>query len=210
MARMGGMLAAVSLLLLQDVCRAMVYERCQLVNELRRKGVPEKDLSDWVCLAYHESRYDTNAEGRLNWDNSVDHGLFQISDIYWCDWRHKEPGRRYKNMCRKSCDAFHDNDITDDLACVMMIHKEHQRLQGNGFMAWTAWKNKCRGSDMTSYTIGCDRTTSSTTTTTSTDQPNERTNAHTHFNNLAPLFNQLVRTRNHDKETLNLRLRRQR
>jgi len=37
-----------------------------------------------ICLIYWESRYDTEAVGRLNSDGSLDHGLFQINDRYWC------------------------------------------------------------------------------------------------------------------------------
>ncbi|XP_043195357.1 uncharacterized protein LOC122366809 isoform X1 [Amphibalanus amphitrite] len=109
--------------------------------------------------------------------------------------------------------AFRDDDIGDDLTCVMKIHKEHQRLQGNGFLAWVAWKQHCQHSDLSSYVSGCDRVTTSTTqrptttTTTTTRRPTatgrpsvqdfyrnpSKTNAHTHFNNLAPLANLLVR-----------------
>jgi len=196
-------LPLVMLLALLGGVSAKVYEKCQLVAELKQSGVAQKDLADWTCLAYHESRYNTDATGRLNWDNSVDHGLFQISDIYWCDWSNKEPGRTYKNVCGKNCDAFHDDNISDDLACVMKIHKEHQRLQGNGFLAWVAWKQHCQGHDLSSYTTGCSGTHTTTTTTTTTRPPTpsvqefyqkpSRTNGHTHFNNLAPLRNKLVR-----------------
>ena len=61
--------------------------------------------SEGVCLAQHESSLNTAAIGRLNYDGSVDHGLFQISDIYWCDWRSNEPHRRYKNACRMNCNC---------------------------------------------------------------------------------------------------------
>ncbi|KAF0291551.1 Lysozyme C [Amphibalanus amphitrite] len=214
------LMVLVGLLASADLGHAKVFERCELANELRSRGVSEKQLADWVCLAYHESRYDTAAVGRLNWDQSVDHGLFQISDIYWCDWSSDEPDRQYKNVCNKNCNSFRDDDIGDDLTCVMKIHKEHQRLQGNGFLAWVAWKQHCQHSDLSSYVSGCDRVTTSTTqrptttTTTTTRRPTatgrpsvqdfyrnpSKTNAHTHFNNLAPLANLLVRGARPQKE----------
>ncbi|XP_043216152.1 lysozyme P-like [Amphibalanus amphitrite] len=118
----------------QSTARQM--DKCQLARELMRHGMPEHELADWLCLADHESRYDTGAVGRLNGDRTVDHGLFQISDLYWCDWSREEPQRSYRNLCRASCDDFRDDDITNDLACVRQIFDEHKRLQGNGFMAW--------------------------------------------------------------------------
>ncbi|KAF0307885.1 Lysozyme c-1 [Amphibalanus amphitrite] len=130
------MLASVGLLAVLNAGHAKVFGRCELARKLKALGIPKYQIADWVCLAYHESRYNTAAVGRLNRDGSVDHGLFQISDIYWCDWKSNEPHRRYKNVCRKNCNSFRDNNIADDLICVRKIYMEHQRLQGNGFLAW--------------------------------------------------------------------------
>lgn len=38
-----------------------------------------------ICLVRWESNFNTSAIGSLNSDGSLDHGLFQISDLFWCD-----------------------------------------------------------------------------------------------------------------------------
>ncbi|XP_049545688.1 uncharacterized protein LOC125957203 [Anopheles darlingi] len=120
-----------------------VYERCELALELRdRHRMPMEQIATWVCIAYHESRFNTSAEGRLNADGSGDHGLFQISDIYWCS---TDTGRPAAKACRVTCDAMRDNDIEDDIRCIRMIYDEHQRISGDGFTAWTVYRPYCAG-----------------------------------------------------------------
>uniref|UniRef100_A0A182FCC9 lysozyme n=1 Tax=Anopheles albimanus TaxID=7167 RepID=A0A182FCC9_ANOAL len=120
-----------------------VYERCELALELRdRHRMPMEQIATWVCIAYHESRFNTSAEGRLNADGSGDHGLFQISDIYWCS---TDPARLTVKACRVTCEAMRDNDIEDDVRCIRMIYEEHQRLSGDGFTAWTVYRPYCAG-----------------------------------------------------------------
>lgn len=75
-----------------------------------------------MCIVQRESNFDTSAIGRLNADGSLDHGLFQISDIYWC-----LDGGVGKG-CNAACTDFEDTDITDDVKCVTQIYEEHQRL----------------------------------------------------------------------------------
>lgn len=126
-----------------------VYERCELARELRNvHNVPMDQIATWVCIAKHESGYNTSAIGRLNYDGSEDHGLFQISDIYWCSPPGKGKG------CGLTCAELEDNDISNDVQCMMRIHAEHQRLSGNGFSAWSVYKGRCEGiSDI--FVAGC-------------------------------------------------------
>lgn len=131
------------------VCRAKVYDRCELARELKdmRDVIPEH-VSTWVCIAYYESRFDTSAVGRLNGDWSWDHGLFQLSDRYWC-------GRdRVGGACYMPCSALRDQDITDDMRCMKIIFEEHQRLSGNGFKAW-AVHGRCQGARAERFVAGC-------------------------------------------------------
>ncbi|XP_065087457.1 uncharacterized protein LOC135709164 [Ochlerotatus camptorhynchus] len=126
-----------------------VYDRCELANDLLHKfKFPKDQVATWVCIAYHESSFNTSAEGRLNADGSGDHGLFQISDIYWCS----PPGNGW--ACGVSCDDMKDNDITDDVQCIRKIYDEHQRLSGDGFNAWSVYKPYCQGKSE-SYSKGC-------------------------------------------------------
>uniref|UniRef100_A0A336LPC4 lysozyme n=1 Tax=Culicoides sonorensis TaxID=179676 RepID=A0A336LPC4_CULSO len=132
-----------------------VYSKCELAQELHYKHkIPLSQIPTWVCIAKHESGFNTSAIGRLNWDGSEDHGLFQISDIYWCT--HGSSGK----ACNLACEDLRDNDITDDVKCIKQIHEEHTRLSGDGFNAWTVYP-RCRG-DLTSYVDKCfneDKTT---------------------------------------------------
>lgn len=60
-----------------------IYNRCELANELLVKyKIPKEQLHTWLCIAKHESNFDTSAVGRLNADGSGDHGLFQVKYIH--------------------------------------------------------------------------------------------------------------------------------
>lgn len=129
---------------------AKIYNRCELAKELLLKHkVPKDELATWVCIAQHESSYDTSAIGRLNGDGSEDHGLFQISDLYWCS--KDGPGK----ACSISCSDLEDSDIRDDLTCVRKIYQEHTRLSGDGFTAWAVYGAYCKGTKSKKYLEGC-------------------------------------------------------
>lgn len=116
-----------------------IYGRCELAMELRNvHNIPLDEIHIWVCIANHESRLDTAAIGRFNADGSLDHGLFQISDIYWCSNEGSGKG------CNAACADFRNADISDDVRCIKQIFDEHQRLFGNGFHAWTVYEGHCR------------------------------------------------------------------
>lgn len=109
-----------------------VYERCELAKELKYKhDFPMEQIATWICIAKYESNFNTSAVGRLNFDGSEDHGLFQISDLYWCGPTGK--------TCGLTCDELRDNDITNDVECIKKIHSEHTRLSGDGFTAWAVY-----------------------------------------------------------------------
>ncbi|KAH8019263.1 hypothetical protein HPB51_018606 [Rhipicephalus microplus] len=77
---------------------AKVFEKCELARELLYvHGFPEDQIPQWVCIAEHESLFNSSAVGHMNWDGSADHGLFQINDRYWCS----PPGP--KNECYIDC-----------------------------------------------------------------------------------------------------------
>ncbi|XP_059614468.1 uncharacterized protein LOC132260410 [Phlebotomus argentipes] len=129
--------------------RGKIYDRCELAHELLHiHAMPRHQIATWVCIAQHESSFNTAAVGRLNGDGSADHGLFQISDLYWCS----PPGNGLG--CGINCDLLEDDDITDDVECVKRIHKEHTRISGNGFTAWTVYNRDCLG-NVEKYIEGC-------------------------------------------------------
>lgn len=99
-----------------------IYERCELARELYHvHNLPFDQIATWVCIAKYESNYNTSAVGYLNGDGSLDHGLFQISDIFWCS----PPGKGW--VCGISCAKLENSDITDDVQCMKRIYDEHQR-----------------------------------------------------------------------------------
>ncbi|XP_039964582.1 uncharacterized protein LOC120777371 isoform X1 [Bactrocera tryoni] len=126
------------------VGKGKIYQKCELAQELYFKHkMPMKDVPTWVCIAQHESSFNTAAVGRLNADGSADHGLFQISDLYWCS--HEDANGK---ACHISCNKLLDNDITDDVRCVKTIYEEHMRLSGDGFTAWTVYNRNCRNQQL--------------------------------------------------------------
>lgn len=137
------------LVLILCVCstvRARVYERCELARELRDKHqISQAHVPIWVCIAQHESNYNTSA---VNWD-SGDHGLFQISNLFWCS----PPGNGH--ACGLSCASLEDDNIEDDIACAKRIHREHTRLSGDGFNAWVVYQTYCKGPQVQKYVEGC-------------------------------------------------------
>lgn len=94
-------------------------------------------------MAEHESSLNTAALGGPNVDGSYDHGLFQINDFYWC----APPGPN--NECGVTCDALRTDDITAAANCALKI------FGVQGFEAWVAWQNNCRGQDVSQYIAGC-------------------------------------------------------
>ncbi|CAH0546696.1 unnamed protein product [Brassicogethes aeneus] len=123
-----------------------IYERCELARDLRlRHGIPEHQVATWVCIAQHESLFNTSAHN----PGSGDHGLFQISELFWCS----PPGNG--RGCNKPCSAFANDDIADDVQCIKIIHEEHTKLSGDGFNAWVVYPLYCKG-NVHSYIQGCD------------------------------------------------------
>ncbi|GBP37528.1 Lysozyme c-1 [Eumeta japonica] len=126
------------------VVAARVYTRCELADELTTLGIRKEDVATWVCIAFHESRLDTAAQNH----GSGDHGLLQISELYWCG-----PGK----VCGLSCADLRNEDIADDVRCALQIHEEHTRLQGDGFLAWVVYPQHCRH-NVKKYLAECDGT----------------------------------------------------
>ncbi|KAK9878074.1 hypothetical protein WA026_020705 [Henosepilachna vigintioctopunctata] len=148
-------LAAVCFLIFVSFGEAKIYKRCELASELLHiHKIAVEEIPVWVCIAKHESVFNTSAVNR----GSGDHGLFQISDLYWCS---KEGQGR---ACNAACSSFEDDDIEDDVQCIRRIYNEHKRLSGNGFNAWVVYPLYC-DRDVQTYIADCfDLNTIKTTT----------------------------------------------
>lgn len=71
--------AALFVLVFANISEGRVYTRCELAQALLDNGIPRNQLGTWVCIAQHESNFDTRAINR----NTRDYGIFQISSLYW-------------------------------------------------------------------------------------------------------------------------------
>ncbi|XP_070791152.1 lysozyme C, milk isozyme-like [Pituophis catenifer annectens] len=137
------------LFLLIAANEAKVFTKCELASLLKRQGMEGYHgykLGDWICMAYHESRYNTQAVGPPNTDGSRDYGIFQINSRWWCN-NNQGPTA---NGCHKPCSAFLNDDITDDIICAKRIVRDPQKMD-----AWVAWRNHCKGRDLSEWTRGC-------------------------------------------------------
>ncbi|CAG0908851.1 unnamed protein product, partial [Darwinula stevensoni] len=128
--------------------------RCELAEALLGYGFPRSQLGEWVCLAESESSLVTNAT-HLNKNGtvttSIDYGIFQISNKFWCY-------PTAKGGCKIPCQSLLDDDISDDAGCAVHVYEETKKLKksmGIGFSAWEGWKKRCRGKDLEFYLRGC-------------------------------------------------------
>ncbi|XP_062583568.1 lysozyme c-1-like [Saccostrea cucullata] len=124
------------------------FTKCELARELARNGVPRADIDDYVCMAQYESSFRTGVISGVNPDKhkSRDHGLFQINDYWNCD---PKDGRKTKNGCKHPCSGYFNDNISDDIACVRQLKREHR-----GFGFSYAWRDNCRNLS-SSYLRGC-------------------------------------------------------
>nr|XP_034343395.1 lysozyme C-1-like [Arvicanthis niloticus] len=143
-------LLTLGLLLLSLTVEAKVYGRCELARILKRSGMAGYrgvSLADWVCLAQHESNYNTQAKNYNPGGKSTDYGIFQINSQYWCD-DGKTP--RAENACGIPCSALLQDDITQAIQCAKRVVRDPQ-----GVRAWVAWQKHCQKRDLSQYIRDC-------------------------------------------------------
>uniref|UniRef100_A0A8C6EBY1 lysozyme n=1 Tax=Moschus moschiferus TaxID=68415 RepID=A0A8C6EBY1_MOSMO len=137
------------LLLLSVAVQGKKFQRCELARTLKKLGLAGYkgvSLANWMCLAYGESNYNTQAINYNPGSKSTDYGIFQINSKFWCN-DGKTPNA--VNGCGVSCSAMLKDDITQAVACAKKI------VSQQGISAWVAWKNKCQNQDLTNYVKGC-------------------------------------------------------
>ncbi|XP_013053649.1 lysozyme C [Anser cygnoides] len=135
--------------LLPLAAQGKVYGRCELAAAMKRLGLDKYrgySLGNWVCAAKYESNFNTQATNR-NTDGSTDYGVLQINSRWWCN-DGKTP--RAKNLCGIPCSALLRSDITETVKCAKKIVSD-----GNGMNAWVAWRNRCKGTDVSQWIRGC-------------------------------------------------------
>ncbi|XP_057613868.1 lysozyme C-2-like [Chionomys nivalis] len=137
-------------LLLSVSVQAKVYERCEFARILKSNGMDGYrgvSLADWVCLAQHESNFNTRATNYNSRGQSTDYGIFQINSRYWCN-----DGKTPKavNACGISCSALLQDDITQAIKCAKRVVRDPQ-----GVKAWVAWRKRCQNRNLTPYIRNC-------------------------------------------------------
>ncbi|KAM4749460.1 lysozyme C-1-like [Rhinophrynus dorsalis] len=124
------------------------YTQCELLKIFKETGLAGYhgySAANWICLAKYESGFSTSAVN--NNGPSRDYGIFQINSRYWCN-DGKTKGS--VNACRISCQSLLNDNILDDIECAKRIVRDP-----NGMSAWVAWRNHCKGRNLSQYTAGC-------------------------------------------------------
>ncbi|XP_067896168.1 lysozyme C, milk isozyme-like [Heterodontus francisci] len=140
---------------LLTVTNARILSRCQVARAVKNSILTKftaYSVADWVCMAYHESEYNTLAEyyergndGKI-W--SGDYGIFQINSNWWCADQMFPDG---PNACNMNCLTFLNNnkDLKPDIDCAAVI------VNQQGMEAWTSWVKNCKGKWIDYYTYFC-------------------------------------------------------
>ena len=64
------------------------FTYCELKAIIEKEPWMEKNITDWMCLLHHESRFEKNVTGHRNDDGSCDYGPFQVSENWFCRGEH--------------------------------------------------------------------------------------------------------------------------
>ncbi|XP_004604024.2 lysozyme C, milk isozyme-like [Sorex araneus] len=128
---------------------AKIFSECELAKKLKAHGMDNfhgYSLANWVCMAKHESDLNTKALNDKNSDGTIDYGIFQVNNKWWC----KDNKRQSKNACNIACSKLLDDNIDDDITCIKRIVKDPNKMN-----AWYAWVKHCKGKDLSKYLAGC-------------------------------------------------------
>ncbi|XP_017778185.1 PREDICTED: lysozyme E-like [Nicrophorus vespilloides] len=102
------------------------------VNELRLAlmdfVVPEWMIPIFICIAQHESKFNTSFESL----DGRKHGIFGIQNRLWCS----PPGIG----CGITCDSLRNEDLGNDVRCALQVFLETDRFLGQGWKAWDTYK----------------------------------------------------------------------
>ncbi|KAM9171426.1 lysozyme C-like isoform 1-T1 [Pangshura tecta] len=143
-------LLILGLFLLPMIAHGKIYERCELARAMKRLGLDGYkgySLGHWVCTARYESNFNTRATNYNPGDKSTDYGILQINSHWWCN-DGKTPGA--KNACQIQCRGLLTDDITASVNCAKRVVRDP-----NGMGAWEAWKNHCKGTDVSQWIRDC-------------------------------------------------------
>uniref|UniRef100_A0A672ZXY3 lysozyme n=1 Tax=Sphaeramia orbicularis TaxID=375764 RepID=A0A672ZXY3_9TELE len=142
------MKALVCLLLAVAVTDARRFTACEWARTLKANGMAGYrgvSLADWVCVTYHESRYNTAAVNH-NSDGSKDYGIFQLNSHYWCS----DGGESVANGCGITCDQLLTDDVSVAIRCAKTVVRDP-----NGLGVMWGSSNSCKDQDNSGYIADC-------------------------------------------------------
>lgn len=121
---------------------------CELAGQLYILDIPKVELPLWLCIAEFESRFNTDVIGNRNQDGSLDYGIFQISDKFWCKPKNVSTIMyHYYNECDVDCVDLIKDDITQAVKCAKRIK------QKQGWNAWSVYEEFCNGTNTPSSSL---------------------------------------------------------
>lgn len=122
------------------------YTRCQLAEELYHvHHIPLDQVATWVCIAKHTSNFNTKITNHL-----IGYGIFGIGSKYWCSLKDQ------KKSCNVKCADLENDDITNDVDCIKIIYDKTKQINGDGYLAWDAYKSICKfDPQISTYVKGC-------------------------------------------------------
>ncbi|XP_053320448.1 lysozyme C [Spea bombifrons] len=145
-----GMQILGAVLLILATAHGKVFERCELAKAMKMMGLDGfkgYSLPNWVCTAYYESSFNTRSTNFNRGNNSTDYGILQINSRWWClDGKTPSP----HNACNINCNALLSDDISASVQCAKRVVSDP-----NGMAAWVAWRNHCKGKDLSGWIQGC-------------------------------------------------------
>ncbi|KAL0209620.1 hypothetical protein RCL1_008458 [Eukaryota sp. TZLM3-RCL] len=98
----------------------------QVLALAQKHGFSGQLAHTMVCVAKYESSYNTNAVNR-NRDGSVDRGLFQINNKWWC-----HEGR---NGCKVNCNDLFNADV--NAKCARTIYSQQGYVSSSKFLSYS-------------------------------------------------------------------------
>ncbi|XP_044743008.1 lysozyme C-like [Chrysoperla carnea] len=134
-----------------DLSLGKLYTKCELARELSTHlRMDYEEIQNWVCIAQISS-FDTSRKVYDSSDGHYSHGLFLISDRWWCSHGEDRPE---ENTCGVDCSELRSDNITASVNCARKIYQVWQT--GSGYEAWWYWPKNCKNRlpDLKSCNLG--------------------------------------------------------
>jgi len=145
---------------------AKVFTKCEFAEALKVADplITLEELNNFTCVAENGTRFDTGYVELLRQDKSVHHGIFSLSDRYWChNEMSQEWGTEGFNICNMTCADASDANLKDDLECARIIRNERtswDKSDPTGYSAWIAYSRYCAQIPLENYLSECNEETS--------------------------------------------------